>query len=58
MKELISFMFMAGMLLFLFGAMVLGNNLMWIGVVFCFVIMIYFATLEPQTQDQRSYKTS
>ena len=50
MKELLSFMFMAGMLLFLFGAIILGNNLMWFGVVFCAVTMIYFATLEPQTQ--------
>ena len=57
MKEIISLMFIGGTLLFLFGAMILEKKIMWFGVVFCAVMMIYFAVADfskPQTTEDKS----
>lgn len=49
MKEtlniMFAFIFIGGTLLFLFGAMVLKQNIMWLPSLICFIIAIYFAVM-------------
>ena len=42
-KIIISFMFVGGTLLFLFGAMILGHSIMWIPTLVFFILAVFFA---------------
>jgi len=52
-RELISFMFVGGCLLFLFGAMILGKIIMYVFSLLWFIIAVFFVVYDFKTKTQR-----